>query len=288
MGRVRRRRGKGGRREDELSAGGSVFRLARRVARAYISRRKVEHAVERKTSLICRCRPFRGLALALFALFGGLATAAQAMLLTLDLRWTGDLLTYKLQEGSIIQVIGYHTDTADDPGDSVTTQFGDKYGVWSGEPMLAEPSAIGNTPMGADGTGKDVYLADNTQTGHTILYTGAIQDLGEWYGLYTQITVDYYLYNTVYIRVFGAQEIPQGDVVASYWGIGGTTNLNPNYQTDELDVRSDVSATTATYFEVIPEPATVGLLGVGGVALAAWRRRRFARPDGDGAARLED
>ena len=210
------------------------------------------------------------------------------MLLTLDLRWTGDLLDYNLQEGSIIQVIGYHTDTADDPSASVTAQFGDKYGVWSGEPKSAEPYDTGHTPMGEDGTGTDVYLANNTQEGHTILYTGAIQNLGSWYGLYTQITVDYFLYNTVYIRVFGAKEIPEGDVVASYWGISGITTLDPNYQTDEMDVRSDVSATIATYFEVIPEPATFGLLGLGGVALAAWRRRRFARTDGDGAARLED
>lgn len=210
------------------------------------------------------------------------------MLLTLDLRWTGNLLDYNLQEGSIIQVIGYHSDTADDPSTSVGTQFGDKYGVWSGEAMSAEPYTTGHTPMGADGTGTDVYLANHTQEGHTILYTGAIQNLGSWYGLYTQITVDYYLYNTVYIRVFGAKEIPEGDVVASYWGIGGTTNLNPNYQTDEMDVRSDVSATTATYFEVIPEPATVGLLGMGGVALAAWRRRRFARTAGDAPEREED
>ena len=250
--------------------------------------RKVEHAVERKTRFACRCRPFRGVALALFALFGGLATAAQAMLLTLDLRWTGTLLNYNLQEGSIIQVIGIQKEGAEDFNPTVDFQFGDEhlmpYGTWTGDPIGAAPY----TDSGHAPATNTVWLADNTQTGHEILYTGAVQQNGSWYGLYTQITVDDWLYNTVYIRVFGATDIAQGVVTASYWGVSTPHTLQPTYHTDTLTLNNFSNVTNANYFEVIPEPATLGLLGLGGVALAAWRRRRFARTAGNVPEREED
>ena len=249
--------------------------------------------MERKTRFACRCRPFGGLALALFALFGGFVTAAQAMLLTLDLRWTDTSKmgatdvsgAYHLQEGSIIQVIGFKGSGT--PTDDPSAQFGDVHGdpygqIPEGFESPAAPYTSGHAPSDSD-----VWLADNTQNGHEILYTGSIQNLGSWYGLYTQITVDNYLYDTVYIRVFGATNIAQGEITASYWGIGGTTNLVPSYQTATMLV-TNVVATHSNYFEVIPEPATLGLLGMGGVALAAWRRRRFARPSGDGSALEEE
>lgn len=247
--------------------------------------------MERKPRLICRCRPFRGLALALFALFGGFATAAQAMLLTLDLRWSAsdadDLLAYKLQEGSIIQVIGYNSsDYPDQPSSQDNIQFGQAYGTYTGEALSPEPFDSGAGLKAP----RDVYLADNTQTGHEILYTGSVQKKGnDWYGLYTQITIDQSLYDTVYIRVFGATEFVQGEAIASYWGISDSKTLDPDhhYQTDTLATR-DVEAGTANYFEVIPEPATLGLLGLGGVALTAWRRRRFVRLSGDRVVREED
>ena len=108
-----------------------------------------------------------------------------------------------------------------------------------------------------------------------------------WYGLYTQITVDDWMYNTVYIRVFGATDIAQGVVTASYWGVSTAYTLNPSYQTDTLVV-TNLVAEYKNYFEVIPEPATMGLLGAGGIALAAWRRRRFLRTSADGTVREED
>jgi hypothetical protein len=244
----------------------------------------VEHAVERKTRWNCRCRPLGGLALALFALFGGLATAAQAMLLTLDLRWTGsDLTAYNLQEGSIIQVIGFKQGEGASFSPDVASQFGEPYGCMPNDDQTsAAPYTSGHVP-----DHKDVYLADNTQGGHEILYTGSIQSVGTWYGLYTQITVDNYLYDTVYIRVFGATEIKQGEVTASYWGVSTPQTLSPSYATDTLAV-TNLLAGSPNYFEVIPEPATVGLLGLGGVALAAWRRRRAAKADGGESVCEED
>lgn len=253
--------------------------------------------MERKTRFACRCRPARGLALALFALFVGLATAAQAMLLTLDLRWGNSSTTdatlksgYNLQPGSIIQVIGYKSGEGEVWNSDVGKQFGDEnghaYGITTDTETAAAPYSNTTPPTNVPGE-KDVWLADNTQDGHDILYTGSIQNLGSWYGLYTQITVDSYLYDTVYIRVFGATEIKQGAVTASYWGVSDPYTLAPSYATDKLQVQN-LEANKPNYFEVIPEPATLGLLGLGGVALAAWHRRRFARSSEDGAARKED
>ena len=231
------------------------------------------------------------MALALFVLFAVFSTAAQAMLLTLDLRWTDGTLmgpvetadAYHLQEGSIIQVIGFKQGA---PGTSnynasVSAQF-EKFGTTSDTTTSAQPYTQGHVPGE-----KDVYLADSTQPGHDILYTGAIQNNGTWYGLYTQITVDDWMYDRVYIRVFGATEIKAGEVVASYWGISSVHTNTPIYQTDTLSV-TNLVANNLNYFEVIPEPATLGLLGLGGVALAAWRRRRILRTGANGTVREED
>lgn len=248
----------------------------------------MEHAVERKTiSTCCRRRARWGLAPALFALFGLFATGAQAMLLTLDLRWhasSADALVenYHLQVGSIVQIIGFQEGTGDSWKSGVGAQFGAPYGQYTGEGESAAPYESGHVP---DST--DVYLAENTQTNHTILYTTSIQQKGsDWYGVFTQITVDEWEYDRVYIRVFGATEFIQGEAIASYWAVSTVHTNTPSYYTDTLTV-SDLKAEEKNYFEVIPEPATVGLLGMGGVALAAWRRRRFPRPDA-GEARSEE
>ena len=232
--------------------------------------------------------------LAVFVLFGGLATAAQAMLLTLDLRWevaseAALKSTYNLQEGSIVQVIGYKGDGGVSP--SVSAQFGDENGhaygrVPNDDDTRAAPYGAGDAATHVPSE-KDVWLADNTQTGHEILYTGTIQNLGSWYGLYTQITVDSYLYDHVYIRVFGATSIEHGKVTASYWGVSDAHKLEPSYATDRF-ATNNVEADKANYFEVIPEPATAGLLGLGGVVLAAWRRRRLSRSEAGVPARMED
>lgn len=212
------------------------------------------------------------------------------MLLTLDLRWTGDLLDYNLQVGSIVQVIGYKSGEGEVWNSDVGKQFGDEnghaYGITTDTETAAAPYPNTTPPTNVPG-GKDVWLADNTQDGHDILYTGAIQNLGSWYGLYTQITLDSYLYDTVYIRVFGAKSIEQGEVTASYWGISNPYTVTPSYATDKLLVQ-DLKAGKANYFEVIPEPATLGLLGLGGIALAAWRRRRLARSKAGVPVRMEE
>ena len=196
------------------------------------------------------------------------------MLLELQFHWSNsDLTAYNLQEGSIIQVIAYNSSDAGALVNSAASQF-ELYGQTS-EQASAQPYPSGHIPESSD-----VYLANSTQSGHEIVYTGSLQNLDGWYGLYTQIQIDNEVYDTVYIRVFGATSIEQGEVTASYWGISGTTTLDPTFQFQNWTLE-DVTAPNKNYFEVIPEPATLGLLGLGGFALAAWRRRRPRRQEED-------
>ena len=230
--------------------------------------------VERKHTSTCRSRLARIAGAALFCLFAAFAPAAHAMLLELQFHWSNsDLTTYNLQEGSIIQVIAYNSSGAGAPVNSAASQF-ELYGQTS-EQASAQPYTSGHIPDSSD-----VYLANSTQVGHEIVYTGSLQNLDGWYGLYTQIQIDNEVYDTVYIRVFGATSIEQGEVTASYWGISGTTTLDPTFQFQNWTLE-DVNAPNKNYFEVIPEPATLGLLGLGGFALAAWRRRRPRRQEED-------
>lgn len=244
--------------------------------------------VERKHKSTCRSRLARIAGAALFCLFAASAPAAHAMLLELQFHWdaaNNDALksNYNLQEGSIIQVIAYNS-TADgvpDPTYDEGDQF-ERYGKTSDTTTSAEPFPEG----GHVPSEKDVYLIDTTPQGHDIKYTGSLQNLGTasdpWYGLYTQIQIDNEAYDTVYIRVFGASSIEPGKVTASYWGISGTNGLHPTFQFQNWTLEGEtISVERKNYFEVIPEPATIGLLGLGGCALAAWRRRRPRRQEED-------
>ena len=238
--------------------------------------------VERKLESIWWSRLSRAVAFVLFCLFA--APAAQAMLLELQFHWDvsspDDLKTsaYNLQLGSIIQVIAYDSTAIGVDAPNKEIQF-EKYGRTS-ESASAQPYTTGHIP-----TDDDVFLADTTQKGHDIVYTGSLQDLGtgddHWYGLYTQITIDTDVYDTVYVRVFGASSIEPGQVTASYWGISGTNHLSPTFQFQSYKLENQHADADKNYFEVIPEPATLGLLGLGGCALAAWRRRRPRRQEED-------
>ncbi len=249
--------------------------------------------VERKHKSTCRSRLARIAGAALFCLFAAFAPAAHAMLLELQFHWSGsDMTAYNLQEGSIIQVIAYDSTDVSGPTYPATagTQF-EQYGTTT-DTAFAAPYTSGSAHQlgGTGDDGKpivsDVYLANTTPEGHEIKYTGFLQNLGTasnpWYGLYTQIQIDNEVYDTVYIRVFGATSIEQGELTASYWGISGTTELVPTFQFQNWTLEGNTfSVTNKNYFEVIPEPATLGLLGLGGCALVAWRRRRPRRQEED-------
>ena len=128
------------------------------------------------------------MAVALLFLFAGFAVPAKAMLMTLYFKWdTTDVNTlkntYHIQEGSIIQVIGYKYDSTGEEAAlysaGVTDQFGDAYGkADDSDTTPSQPFTTSDTSPRV----KDVYLASNTQKGHEILYTGAVQQYSTWYG----------------------------------------------------------------------------------------------------------
>lgn len=228
-----------------------------------------------------------GVPFALFCLLAMFAPAAHAMVLELDFYWSAQNAaalkeTYHLQEGSVIQVIAMRKepDTA-----AWSNTAGGQFALFgqTGEEAVAEPYTTADPDWAnhvitiPEGKTADVYLANTTAKGHDIVYTGTLGvDEGD-YCLYHQITIDQDLYDKVYVRIFGTTDLREGEVVASYWGVSTTTTLDPDafyFQTLELRDNDLTAANLKNYFEVIPEPATLGLLGIGGCALAAWRRRR--------------
>ena len=200
------------------------------------------------------------------------ALPAQALVVTIDLGWgynydgagtSVDLMTeYNLQVGSIVQVIMYDEATADPPGIDADDNFG--------------------LPMGYTSGGDPVYNPLSTPDGHMIAYTASIQAApyadgqgDTWYQIYAQFEV-IGTYDSLYIRVFEITDFDalQGNATASYWGLSDvqySTNIVGMWYVPIID---NTDAPNRNYFEVIPEPGTVGLLALGGVGLFAGARRR--------------
>ena len=220
-----------------------------------------------------------------------LGVPAQALVVTVDLGWgynyggagtSVDLAAaYNLQVGSIVQVVMYNS-TADypenqPPGDTAGENF-DAWSTYTGPGVPAEPYGSGHIP----GT-TDTYRPETTPEGHVIAYTSTIQAApvtdaqgDTWYQVYAQFEV-LGTYDRLYIRVFGATDFTGGEVYASYWGISDVkvgTNVIDTWYVPYID---NTTATNIAYFEVIPEPGTMALIGLGGVGLLAGRRRRRAK-----------
>ena len=202
---------------------------------------------------------------------------AQALVVTIDLGWgynydgagtSVDLMTeYNLQVGSIVQVIMYDSSVYGPPGVDADDNF-DIIGYNSSDPEnLADDN---------------VYDPTTTPDGHMIAYTASIQaapyadgqgDTG--YQIYAQFEV-IGTYDSLYIRVFEMTNLAalNGNTTASYWGLSDvqySTNIVGMWYVPIID---NTDAPNRNYFEVIPEPGTVGLLALGGVGLFAGARRR--------------
>jgi len=227
---------------------------------------------------------------ALLLCFGVLS--AQALVVTIDLGWgyndgwTDDAdaeanlkSDYNLQEGSIVQVIMYNSDTANAPGTDADDNF-DIWGDYVGDDLYAEPYDSGSENIPDDTT---LYDPESVvPSGHVLAYTteigdSVVRDNGDhWYNIYEQFEI-LGTYDSLYIRVFGATEFPNGEVIASYWGLSGVetgTNIVDTWFVDPID---DTKAGQTNYFEVIPEPGTMALLLLGGTGLLAGYRRRQKR-----------
>lgn len=218
------------------------------------------------------------------------AVPAQALVVTIDLGWGyGDGWTagnaeanlisdYHLQEGSIVQVVMYNSANASAPGTDADDNF-DLHGEYSGTGIAAEPFP-GTEPSNVPGD-NTVYRPDTVPSGHTLAYSttigSPISDAGGyWYNIYEQFEI-LGTYDRLYIRVFGATNFPQGEIVSSYWGLSDVqegTNVIDTWYVGPVD---DTVADHTNYFEVIPEPGTMALFLLGGTGLVAGLRRRRQR-----------
>lgn len=225
------------------------------------------------------------------ALWLGLIFPAQALVVTIDIGWgynygtpgqSVDLAAeYNLQVGSIVQVIMYDSTQAGPPGATAAANFEYFNWAYTGQGIPSQPYTSGSQHVPDDST---VYKYDTTPVGHDIVATFAIKqaptldDQGDvWYHVLEQFQV-IGSYDRLYVRVFGATEFPPMVLVASYWGLSEVQHYpgTPGVWYVGPGVIDDIVASNKNYFEVIPEPGTLGLalLGMAGLWMGKRRTKR--------------
>ena len=219
-----------------------------------------------------------------------LAVPAQAVLMIVNIGWgefansdmdnASLIQNYALQEGSIVQIIMYDSSASSAPGVNANGNF-DLFGAYVGPGIPGDPNV---DPYDEAPSENNVYDPDSVPLGHVIAYTTsigpAIGDNANGYDWYN-INASFLMldnYDSIYIRVFGATDFPHDGVVhASYWGISDVQSGGGSYGTWYTDFYDVTAAEHVNYFEVIPEPGSLGLFALGGVGLWAARRRRLQR-----------
>lgn len=192
-----------------------------------------------------------------------LAGVQSAFALLVEVSATWDSSTHgNVQNGSIVQVVVYNHNTP---------------GVNAPDP---DHGSANFTQYGTTGSSSDpVYLPDTTPDGHQIVSTGHVTQEGNLYKFQTYVDLpNASAYDRIYIRVFETATFPDnGTPVQSWWGISDVEGINAGPGTIGVVWFDDVQLSNQDWFEVIPEPGTVGLLwsGVFGTGVAGlWRRGR--------------
>lgn len=206
-------------------------------------------------------------------LFWGVPSAF-ALLVGISATWSGTEATkYGLTSDSIVQVVAIQSGQSYPSGSGPAAHF-EQYGTTTDD---SNPPHTHN-----------VYLGNTTaQAGNDIVYTGTLTPDGNGgYKLQTYVYLDNVnSYDQIYIRVFG-QEFKQGEAEPIGWGVSTAQQINAEPGILPVLSWQNVATTATNYFEVIPEPGTLGLLwsGLFGIGTAGfWRRARRKRSaDADG------
>ena len=160
-----------------------------------------------------------------------------------------------IQEGSIVQIIGWNSSVTPAPQDASNGGMA-QYGT---NPDDGDPVLLPNT------------VPDSWQ----ILGTTHVQHMNDnYYSVSIAIEIPSNV-DKIFVRVFDVTDFPAApEVVEGYWGISGATNVSDTIGTGYTWF-DDVAVTNHAYFEVIPEPATVALIGSGLLAIAFRRKRKI-------------
>lgn len=190
---------------------------------------------------------------------------AHGYALNIEVSWNsaygpGSYTAGNIHPGSIIQIIGYNSSGgALDPANATNggmTQYGQTNGV---------PILLPNTVPA--GSGWEILATTTVQD------TGITTTNGDWYTANITIDVPNDI-DTIFVRVFSNTNFPDNGIPAhGYWGISPTNTVDPTLGF-ALTWFDNVAITNEAYFEVIPEPSTLALLGSGLLAIAFLPRRR--------------
>lgn len=175
-----------------------------------------------------------------------MANLCSAAVVTVSLTWSGNLSSYNLQEGSIVQIVAYdHRDASKPPS-----------------------TAAGNF----EEISPNIYNPETFSDEHFMVY--------ETYIAGNSINVSFNMsgFTRIYIRVFEQTSFEEESL--SNWGLSSIRNIPQNghpWSTAWANVSAGRENTfsTGVYFEVIPEPTTLWLALFGAVCIILRHERRI-------------